>query len=314
MLPIQVVCHSDNLSLLASFPSASIDLISIDPPFNTDRDHEAVCGRTGRRGAFGDRHEGLDGYLEFLRPRMAALYRVLRPGGSLFCHCDWHASHSIKLMLDELLGHAAFRNEIVWHYGGRGAKAVSGQFARNHDVILFYAKEGPNRVFNRPRVERVYTVEEARRRGLRRDEAGRWFKTAPRGDYTDESVARLDAEGRIHRTRPRSGSGGIRIKYFLEERDGMVVEAVLVGDVWTDIPDAMHMGGERVGWPTQKPLALAERIVAAASNPGDIVLDAFCGSGTTLVAAARLGRRWIGIDASEDACAIARERVAAVRV
>ena len=160
----------------------------------------------------------------------------------------------------------------------------------------------------------MYTLEEARRRGLRRDEVGRWFKTAPRGDYTDESVARLEAEGRIHRTRPRAGSGGIRIKYFLEERDGQVIEEVLVGDVWTDIPDAMHMGAERVGWPTQKPLALAERIIAAASNPGDIVLDAFCGSGTTLVAAARLGRRWIGIDASPEACAIARERIAAVRV
>lgn len=298
--------------MLASFPPSSIDLISIDPPFNTDRNHEALNPRNGRRGSFPDRHDGLDGYLSFLRPRMAELCRVLRPGGSFFCHCDWHAGHYIKVMLDELLGHGAFRNEIVWNYGGsgRGAKAVSGQFARNHDVILFYAKDGPNRVFNRPRAERVYTVEEARRRGLRRDEDGRWFKTAPRGDYTDESVARLEAEGRIHRT----SSGGVRVKYFLEERDGRVIEEVLVGDVWTDIPDAMHMGAERVGWPTQKPLALAERIIAAASNPGDLVLDAFCGSGTTLVAAARLGRRWIGIDASPEACAIARERLAAVRV
>jgi 2-polyprenyl-3-methyl-5-hydroxy-6-metoxy-1,4-benzoquinol methylase len=155
----------------------------------------------------------------------------------------------------------------------------------------------------------VFSLEEARRRGLRRDEAGRWFKTAPRGDYADESVARLEAEGRIHRT----ASGNVRVKYFLEERGGMVIEEVLVGDVWNDIPDAMHLGSERIGWPTQKPLALAERIIKAASNPGDIVLDAFCGSGTTLVAAARLGRRWIGIDTSEQACTIARERLAAVR-
>jgi DNA modification methylase len=316
---INLVHPSDNLPLLASLPAASIDLISIDPPFNSGRDHEAVNPRTGRRGSFPDRHDGLDGYLAFLRPRFAELFRILRPGGSFFCHCDWHASHYIKVLLDDLLGCAAFRNEIIWDYGGkggaRGAKAIAGQFARNHDVILYYAKDGPGRIFNRPRVERVYTLEEVRRRGFRRDDQGRWFKTAPRGDYTDDSIARLESEGRIHRTRPRCGSGpvagSIRIKYFLEERDGHIIEEALIGDVWSDIPDAMHMGAQRCGWPTQKPLALAERIISAASNPGDLVLDAFCGSGTTLVAAARLGRRWIGIDSSAEACEIARERLRA---
>lgn len=189
--------------------------------------------------------------------------------------------------------------------GDLPAQAVAYQFPRNHDVIYFYgAPKG--RSFNREYIKRRYTQEEARKRGFRRDEKGRWFKTSPRGDYTDESVARLRTQDRIHDTE----KGGIRIKYFLEEdQNGMIVEEMPVGDTWLDIPDAMHMGHERLGYPTQKPLALLERIIIASSNPNDIILDAFCGCGTALVAAQNLGRQWIGIDISPTACRVMAKRL-----
>jgi DNA modification methylase len=240
-----------------------------------------------------------------MRPRIRELHRVLKPTGSFYYHCDWHVSHYVKVEVDRLFGPNNFQNEIMWHYGGRGAKAVAGQFPRNHDVILLYSKSNKGRTFHRQYLKRRYTAEEARARGLRQDENGRWFKTAPRGDYTDASIEDLESQGRIHHTR----TGNVRVKYFLEMEHKYVVENVLVGDTWNDIPDAMHMGSERLGWPTQKPLALLERIVAASSNEGDVILDAFCGCGTTLEAAAKYKRRWIGIDMSPTACRVMAERL-----
>jgi len=233
------------------------------------------------------------------------LHRVLKPTGSLYLHCDPTASHYLKVLLDAIFGPENFRNEIMWHYGGRGAKAVASQFPRNHDVLLLYSKADGEQVHNRQYLTRRYTPDEARARGLRQDPDGRWFKTAPRGDYTDDSVSRLEKEGRIHRTR----TGSVRVKYFLGGSAGSVEEAVLVGDTWNDIPDAMHLGHELLGYPTQKPLALLERVLAASSNPGDVVLDPFCGCGTALVAAQKLDRRWIGIDVTYLSIAVMRARL-----
>jgi hypothetical protein len=144
------------------------------------------------------------------------------------------------------------------------------------------------------------------RRGYRQEPDGRVFKTAPRGDYTDASIARLEREGRVHRTR----TGKLRIKYHLEQRGGMVVERRLLGDVWTDIPDLMHArGGERLGFPTQKPEALLERIIACGSDPGALVVDVFCGSGTTAAVAHRLDRRWLVCDNAANAVGATHRRL-----
>jgi len=232
------------------------------------------------------------------------LARVLKQTGSFVYHCDWHASHYVKVMLDQIFGESGFRNEIIWHYGGRGAKAIANQFPRNHDVLLWYTKSD-NHAYVKQYVEREYTPTEARAKTFRTDKDGRWFKTAPRGDYTDESVKQLREEGRIHDT----STGSIRVKYFLPTRSGKIIERALLGDVWDDIPDAMHMGKERLGYPTQKPLALLDRIIASTSNKSDIVLDAFCGCGTALIAAQRLGRKWIGIDISPTACRVMAKRL-----
>jgi adenine-specific DNA-methyltransferase len=293
-------------SLLSEFRS-SVKLIYIDPPFDAGgdftmnvplgngdkgvRNEQSVLEMVAYRDMWG---RGTDSYLHMLYERLVLIRELLTDDGSVYVHCDWRLSHHVRELLDEVFGAANFRNSIVWAYGrsARGAKAIAAQFARNHDDIISYSKT-KRVVFNGDTVVRVYTEDEARKAGFRRDEHGVWFKTAPRGDYTDASIEQLEAQGRIHRTR----TGGIRIKYLLEQRDGKVIERVPVGDVWTDIPDAMHMSeAEQTRFATQKPEALLERIVNTASNGDDLVADFFCGSGTTLAVAERLGRRWIGAD------------------
>jgi site-specific DNA-methyltransferase (adenine-specific) len=311
-------------------PDASVDLVYLDPPFNSGAvySHFADVWTWGDRAAatyaevqaqgppalagllHGLRAVAGEGsllaYLCMLAPRLVELRRTLRPTGSLYLHADGAASHSVKLMLDAVFGPACFRNEIVWHYGGRGAKAVARQFARNHDVIFLYSREAGAQVFHRQRTRRAYSEREARRRGFRQDEAG-WYKTAPRGDYTDASICRLERAGRICRTR----AGSVRVRYPLQSAAGLVYDEALVGDTWLDIPDGMHLGRERTGYPTQKPEALLGRIIRASSDEGALVLDPFCGSGTTLVAAERLRRRWTGIDCSPAAIETTQRRLTA---
>ena len=298
-----VVYRDDNLARLATFPAACVDLIYLDPPFFSGRSH----------GTFADSWAGgLADYVAWMEPRLRELHRVLRPTGSIFLHCDWHAGHRLRVLLDRVFGAgpAHFRNAVVWHYGGRGAKAVSGQLPRNHDVLLWYSK-GRGWTYHRQYTEHLLTEAQARRSGYRVDESGRWFTTAPRGDYTDDSIAALEREGRIHRTR----TGKVRVKYFLEPRGRLLVERRLVGDVWSDIPDAMHLPAEeRLGYPTQKPLALLRRVIETAGNPGDVVLDPCCGCGTAVAAAHQTGRRWVGIDVSPAAVALMRRRLAALGV
>ncbi|MFQ5737087.1 MAG: DNA methyltransferase [Thermodesulfobacteriota bacterium] len=258
-------------------------LVYIDPPFSTNLEFH---GRKKQK-AYRDKLVGAE-FIEFLRKRLVLLRELLSSDGSIFVHLDWKKAHPVKTIMDEVFGEENFLNDIVWSYGGRGAKAIAGQFSRNHDIILWYRKE--KHVFNQIFVERRVKKGEG---GFRQDAEGRWFKTSPRGDYTERSIAELRKAGRVHETR----NGKIRIKYFLREDGDYVIEDRLVGDVWDDIPDAMHIrGAEKTGYPTQKPEALLARIISAASNEGDLVLDAFAGAGTALAAAEKLGRRWIGID------------------
>ncbi len=285
---------------------ASVDLVYLDPPFKSNQDYNVLFAeQDGTRAAAqirafedtwtwdlaaaeafqevvqagGRPSEAMQAlmvflgpsdmlaYLAMMAPRLIELRRVLKVTGSIYLHCDPTASHYLKMLMDAVFGPENYRNEIIWSYGGRGAKAVSGQFPRNHDILFFYSKnEAQHPGYGRQFIKRTFTAAEARARGFRQDEDGRWFKTSPRGDYTDESVARLESEGRIHRTR----TGTIRIKYFLETEGGLVIENALVGDVWSDIPDAMHIGAERLGYPTQKPRALLERVLEASSKEGDI--------------------------------------------
>ncbi len=305
----------DNLeamdSLIKAGLSGRIKLIYIDPPFatGTGYTHRTTVGKGGltlKRRAYSDSWDrGLDSYLEMLEPRLALMRELLEPKGTIFVHCDWRVNAYIRVLMDRIFGRKNFLNEIVWHYGGRGAKAVSGQFPRNHDTILVYGK-GPGASLKKLYAERLLTEREALSSGYRVDDKGRFFKTAPRGDYTDESIRRLEEEGRIYRTR----NGTIRIKYFLEKRDGSIVEKKLIGDVWEDIPDVMHCPpAERTAYGTQKPAALISRIIEAGTEPGELVADFFAGSGTTGSAAERLKRPWIMCEQSVVGLQVARARL-----
>jgi site-specific DNA-methyltransferase (adenine-specific) len=256
-----VIYCGDCLRRLRNIPGASIDLIYIDPPFNSQRDHSAVSKNKEKR-EFKDRFDSVAIYLDYMKPRLVELHRVLKPTGSFYYHCDWHASHYIKVLLDspDLFGCDNFQNEIVWLYKSGGASPAR-RFSRKHDAVLFYTKNS-NSKFN-------ILKEKSYNRGLKpyrfkgvdeyQDDKG-WYTSVGMKDYWE-----INMVGRTSR--------------------------------------------ERLDYPTQKPEALLERIITASSDEGDLVLDSFCGSGTTLAVAQRLNRKWIGIDISPEACRLAERRL-----
>jgi DNA modification methylase len=304
------VIHGDALAVARALEEQGLggnaDVVYLDPPYasGVDYDHaERQGGRVARTPAYRDRWDDAASYLDMLMPRIAVAARLLRPTGSIWIQVDWRASYLVRLICDEVLGRDRFLNEIVWRRAPNlGRQARSGQFGRTLDTIIVYGASARARLVP---PERVVAVP---RRSARRDPTcGRWFTVAPRGDYTDVSMARLEAEGRVHHT----ASGGVGVKYWLEEdAEGRLGRRRPVDALWIDIPPLRHAASqEKTGYPTQKPRALLERIVAAASPPGGLVIDLFAGSGTTGAAASRLGRRFILGDASAVAIAAMRSRL-----
>lgn len=289
-----------------------VDLVYVDPPYasQTDYVHEArldgrADGRLRRSAAYEDHWAEKDGgtgaYLDMLAPSLDALTSLLGPRGTIWVHVDWRASYLVRTVLDEIMGRDAFLNEIVWRRAPNlGRQAASSQFGRTLDTIVVYGR--PDAVLVPPL--RMEPIEPG---AIRRDEQGRPFTVAPRGDYTDASIARLDQEGRVHRT----ASGKVYIKYFLvENADGVLCRERRVDALWTDVPALRHAPrSEPTGFPTQKPRALLERIIASATPPGGLVVDAFAGSGTTGEAAYVLGRTAILSDAAPAAINVARARM-----
>ncbi|MBX3188199.1 MAG: site-specific DNA-methyltransferase [Labilithrix sp.] len=306
--------HGDGLALARSLAQAkeTVDLVYVDPPYASDRDYVAESrldgpadGRVVRTHAYEDtwssRAGGLGAYLDMLAPRLEALTELLSPKGTIWVHLDWRAAYLVRAILDEILGRDAFLNEIVWRRAPNlGRQATSGQFGRTLDTIVVYGK--PGATLEPP--TRLEPIDEA---AIRWDDEGRPFTSAPRGDYTDASIAKLDAEGRVHRT----SSGRVYIKYFLvKDEAGVWCRERRVDALWTDVAPLRHaIASERTGYPTQKPRALLERIIKCATLPGGLVVDAFAGSGTTAVAANALGRRAILADRSAVAIATARARL-----
>jgi DNA modification methylase len=306
--------HGDALAvaraLRAEGRAGAVDLVYIDPPFASQAQyvHEArldgpADGRVLRTKAYDDRWEGAGagGYLDMLAPRLEALAGLLAPAGTLWVHVDWRASYLVRALLDEILGRDAFVNEIVWRRAPNlGRQAASHQFGRTLDTLIVYGR-AEAKLTPPTRLERIDP------KHVRRDAEGRPFVAAPRGDYTDESIARLEAEGRVHRT----ATGKVYVKYFLvPDPDGNLCRERRVDALWTDVPPLRHAApGERTGFPTQKPRALLDRIVACASPPGGLVVDVFSGSGTTGESAHALGRRFVLGDQSPLAIATARARL-----
>lgn len=263
----------------------AIRLIYIDPPFNTGKQfyYKQPISKKGYNGdksmhikhiAYDDSFkDGNTQYIAMMKQVITVAYKLLDEQGSIYVHVDYRVSAYIRLMLDEVFGENNFLNEIIWHYrsGGRATK----HFSRKHDVIFFY-KKGKKNVFN--------PLAAAKRRGDQRK---------------NHMKKQVDSDGRVYYSIRTNGK---LYKYYDDD-------PVYPSDVWDDISHLQQKDPERTNYDTQKPLALLKRIIGVSTNPGDLVLDLFCGSGTTLAAAQELGRSAIGVDASQHAINVCRKRL-----
>ena len=343
----KTIWTGDNLDILRGMNSESVDLVYLDPPFNSNRDYAAPVGSKAAGAAFkdtwtlsdldvawmgliADEHpaiyrtieaaghthgKGMQSYLYMMAVRLLEMHRVLRDTGSIYLHCDPTASHYLKMVMDAIFGQVQFRNEVIWRRSHPKGLAFT-RFASNHDVILVYGREGET-AWNAPYIANPRAHEQYK---LIEEETGRRYQLTsllnPNPDrpnltyefkgvtrvwrWTKERMEEADRAGLI--VVPRGGKGIPRLKRYLDEQPG-----IPVSDTWDDVPIAA--GKERTGYPTQKPLALLERIIAASSNPGDMVLDPFAGCATACVAAEKLGRQWVGIDLSPKAVELVNLRL-----
>ncbi len=262
-----VVYCEDNLRRLAHLPSDSVDLIYLDPPFFSNRHYEVIWGDEAEVRSFEDRWEGgIYHYVEWMKERAFEMRRLLKPTGSLYLHCDWHAVHYLKVMLDEVFGDKNFQNEIIWYY--RGAGVSPRRWARRHDNLLWYAKS-----------------------------KDWYFNPDPvRDEYAESTKERFSHY--IGNVRGTHDFGQQKLNSLGKHPD----------DVWL-IKIVAPSARARLGYPTQKPEELLERVILSSSREGDIVLDPFAGCGTSVVVAQRLKRRWIGIDISPTACNLIRRQL-----
>ena len=265
--------HGDCLEVLKNIEPESVDLIYLDPPFFSNRNYEIIWGDDQETRSFGDRFSGgIYKYIDWLKERVEPMYDILKPTGSIFLHCDYHANAYIRVfILDEVFGRNNFRNEIVWSY--KGNSIPKKFFPRKHDVIFWYSKTEKIKFFPNEVLEQYSS------------------KTVQRYNHVDETGRRYKISA--------LKQGKQEIVYMKEGK--------YPDDVW-NLP-VVRKKDERIGYPTQKPEALLERIVKSATNEGDVVLDPFCGGGTTLAVANKLNRQWIGIDQSIVAIKVSEARL-----
>ncbi len=356
--------YGDNLKVLCEYiPDESVDLIYLDPPFNSNRNYNVLF--KDERGtdseaqivAFEDtwhwneaaqhtydelRKQAPDhvtrmiealhdfigtnqmmAYLVMMAARLFELHRVLKSTGSLYLHCDPTASHYLKIVLDTIFGPEQFRNEIIWKR--TSARSDSHKWNHIHDTLLFYSKserftwntqytsydkEYTDSFYRyvEPETGRRFASDNLTASETREGSSGETWRGINVRDkglhwkYTIDRLDELDREGRI--IWPNKRDGVPRYKRYLDEMPGVAVQSII-----TDIPPLSAQSREKLGYPTQKPLALLERIIQASSNPGDVILDPFCGCGTAVAAAQKLGRKWIGIDITHLSIALQKYRL-----
>ncbi|MDH4224080.1 MAG: DNA methyltransferase [Deltaproteobacteria bacterium] len=271
---IDVVLTGDCMTKLDSVPDSSVDLVYLDPPFFTQKDHKLKTRDRTTEYSFRDIWESQSDYLTFLKDRVAKCREKIGSTGSIFFHCDTSASHHIRCLLDDVFGEDMFRGEIVWFYR-RWSNSKRAPLP-SHQTIFFYSR---TEAYQYHQIFEGYSPTTNVDQILQRRQRDAHGKSVYERDEAGEAV--LD--------------GGRR--------------GVPISDVW-DIPLLNPKARERVGYPTQKPVLLLERVIELVTSPGDVVLDPFCGSGTTLVAATLLGRRYIGIDNQPEATALALGRLA----
>jgi site-specific DNA-methyltransferase (adenine-specific) len=364
---VNLLYYGDNLDVLRRHvEDASVDLVYLDPPFNSNASYNVLFAeKDGTRAAsqikaFGDTWEwntdaaracqdviemggpvsqamqafrtflgdsDMMAYLAMMAPRLVELRRVLQPTGSLYLHCDPTASHYLKILLDGIFGPQNFRNEIVWlrSKNPKGSQYEMRRFSPFTDTILYYAKSQATTV-NLDCIRPPLSESDLADKYPYRDEQGpfadgpilrsgsmgprpnlvyeyKGFTPGPAGWRVERKVLEeIDRKGNLNWTR----TGGIRRKL----RPDDIEKGQPIGSFWGDIPPINSQAQERLGYPTQKPEALLDRIVSASSKAGDTVLDPFCGCGTTIAVAQRLSRKWIGIDITHLAITLIRSRLA----
>ena len=356
--------YGDNLAVLReSIATESVDLIYLDPPFNSQSTYNVLfrspagVGSQSQIEAFEDTwhwcqesenafsdvlrsgntqaadllralrsflgDNDMMAYIAMMAVRLLELHRVLKPTGSIFLHCDATASHYLKLLLDGMFGQPNYRNEIIWQRN-TGKSLMSVKLPNNHDVILFYQKQDgaywdldatfqPYDEDNlSDKTSGKYSHRDADGRRYQLDNLINPNPNRPNLTYEFLGVTRVwrwtrDRMEEAYRQgiviQPNPGSVP-RMKRYLDEQRG-----IAIGDVWTDIPPLNSQAQERLGYPTQKPLALLERIIKFVTKPGDVVLDPFCGCGTTIHASQKLGRTWVGIDITHLAISLIERRL-----
>lgn len=312
--------YGDNLltmqALLAGDPQTGlpslrgkVDLIYIDPPFDSKADYRTPITLPNanleqkptviEQFAYADTwEEGTISYLKMIYPRLMLMKELLSKKGSIYVHIDWHIGAYVKIILDDIFEKDNFRNEIIWKRGTvKGAKAVGNQYARNHDMILYYSRSN-DYVYHTQYLP--YTEEYIKQRYTKDDNDGRGpYTDQAIGTRSEESLKELEKDNRIFVT----SNGKRRVKYYLSEAKGIALD-----DSWNDISEVNSMAKENVGYATQKPEPLLERIIKASSNEGDLVCDFFGGSGTTAAVAEKLSRRWITCDIGKPAALVMRKR------
>ena len=267
------VRHGDCLQVVRGLAVESVDLVYVDPPFFTQKMHSLVTRDRATRFEFSDEWKSRGEYLEFLRARLKEFHRVLKATGSLFFQCDTSASHHIRCLLDEVFGDAMFRSEIIWHYR-RWSNSQRNPMP-SHQNIFFYSKTDDY-------------------------EYHQLFDEYSPSTNVDQILQRRERDEHGKAVYARDENGKV-------VRDGYK-KGVPIADVW-DIPLLNPKAKERVGYPTQKPILLLERIIGLVTSPDGLVLDPFTGSGTALVAAELLGRNSLGIDMAAEAVQLAKQRL-----
>ena len=318
--------HGDCKEIFSSLKSNSVNLIYLDPPFFTNREFE-ICDNGNNHLYFKDLWENdINKYLDFMNDILNQSIRVLKKTGLVFLHCDYHASHYLKIEMDKTFGLKNFRNEIIWkrHNSQNNAKQGSKIFGRTHDTILIYSKTN-NYFWNHQFSEYSETYLKKTYNKVDSDTGERYALgdlSGPGGSskgnpffeflgfkkywrYNEEKMNQLLAKNKIVQTTPNTVP---KFKRYLKDMNG-----VQLNDIWTDIPNAQTSNRKEIVYPTQKPLKLLDRIINTASKKDDLVLDPFCGSGTSLISAELQGRNWIGMDKSIDAIQASISRLKNIR-
>lgn len=319
----------DCLDVLKTINSESVDLIYLDPPFFSNRNYEVIWGDSGEIRSFQDRWSGgMDHYIGWLKERVAEMHRILKTTGSIFLHCDWHADAYIRVeILDKIFGYQNLKGDIVWQ------RTNSHNDAKNKlpvltDTIWYYCKSNNSSfkpiysAHNEDYVSKFYSQDDQDGRGLytldnmaspnpRPNMMYDWqgFPYPEKGwRYEKTTMQKLHDEKRIYYPTDNNGNYDFskrpRLKRYINEQKGQIM-----GNIWTDIQNVQGQASERIGYPTQKPEKLLERIIKMASNEGDTVLDPFVGGGTTVAVAEKLNRMWIGIDQSVQAIKVTEFRL-----